>query len=177
MAGELVPRGANPTIRPTDKKPIETVKRDRPRDATGRVVSKPDSEPSPAPQRKPKKSGPVPPAPVYFVPTPKDYSLAIKIEFLAGLVLFLLAPLSQKEIKFDKNYARRMIAWVVLFMLLFPMGASQNKGVARTGAWLGGLTLLTLAVLGGNPKSSFGGFSVNVSKIISDMVAKLQPQK
>lgn len=173
MAGELVPRGANPTIRPTEKQPMQTV-RAKTRNGETRVVNRPDE---PTPVRKPKKKGAVPPAPIQIVKPGKSYDLAVKIEFLAGLALFLLAPLSQKEIKFDKNYARRLIAWCVLFMLLFPMGSSKNEGVARTAAWLGGLTLLTLAVLGGNPKSSFGGFSVNVSKIVSDVVAKLQPQK
>jgi len=176
VAGELVPRGANPTIRPTDKQPIQTVKskRTEPRNGPSRTIKRPDES---APDRKPRKKGPVPPAPIQIVKPGKSYDLAVKIEFLAGLALFLLAPLSQKEIKFDKNYARRLIAWCVLWMLLFPMAASKNEGVARTAAWLGGLTLLTLAVLGGNPASTFGGFSVNVSKIISDVVAKLQPQK
>jgi hypothetical protein len=102
---------------------------------------------------------------------------AVKIEFLVGLALFLLAPMSQPQIKMDKNYARRLIAWVVLFMLLFPMATSDNPQMSRAAAWLGGLILLTLAVLGGNPSKSFGGFSVNVSKILADIVAKLQPQK
>lgn len=123
---------------------------------------------------KPKKKKPTVAMPkVRSVKVPRvNYSHpgAVKGEFLLGLALFLLAPLGNPEIKMDKGFVRRLVAFVVLFMMLFPVANSSNPSVARIGPIFGGMVLLYLAVL-----APSRGFIVNASDLLDKIVKKLQP--
>jgi hypothetical protein len=107
------------------------------------------------------------------IPTKYQYSHsgAVKIEFLAGLVLLILAPIADKDIKMDKAYAKRLIAFAICFMLLFPLGSSPNPSVSRLGAALGGVLLLALFLL--KPTK---GFAVNFTTLVDTFVKALQPK-
>lgn len=96
---------------------------------------------------------------------------AVKTEFLFGLVLLLLAPVGNPNIKIDKSYAKRLVAYLLLFMGLFPMGASSNPEVSRLGSLLGGLVLLSLMLVSHPTK----GYALNFATLIETIVAKLQP--
>ncbi|MFD9893711.1 hypothetical protein ACFWY9_30565 [Amycolatopsis sp. NPDC059027] len=96
---------------------------------------------------------------------------AVKVEFLVGLALLLLAPIGNKDLKFDTGYVKRLVAYALLFMLLFPMSQARNPGVSRTASAVGGLFLLTMVVY-----SPTKGFAVDFVKLINTVIAKLQPK-
>lgn len=123
------------------------------------------AEPEPSPQSQSVSEGGDHDAPAWLTD-----GNAVKGEFLLGLVLFLLAPIGNSEIHVGKNYARRLVAYVLVFMLLFPMSSSSNPDVQRLASVAGGVFLLTLAVV-----APTKGFTLNVTKLLSTVVAKLQP--
>lgn len=94
----------------------------------------------------------------------------VKLEFMVGLVLIVLAPMADSTIKMDKNYVRHIVAWMLVFMFLFPMSGSRNAGIVRLANGMGGLLLLVIAVKGSN-----SGFGVNIAKLLQTIVAKIQP--
>jgi hypothetical protein len=95
----------------------------------------------------------------------------VKIEFLFGLILLLLAPLANKDLHFDKNYVKRLIAFLLLFMGLFAVADSKNPSVSRIATGLGGLLILALAVY-----SPANKFSVKFAELVSTVVQHLQPK-
>ncbi|TCO52993.1 hypothetical protein [Actinocrispum wychmicini] len=96
----------------------------------------------------------------------------VKLEFLVGLVLIMLAPLANKSLKFDKNYARRLIAFVLLFAGLFALADARDPSVSRIASGLGGLLILTLVVM----QPARGNFGVNTATLIAHIVERLQPK-
>lgn len=119
------------------------------------------------------KAGPVKMPKVGTTKLPKvhySHSGAVKGEFLLGFALFLLAPLGNPEIKMDKGFVRRLVAFCLLFMMLFPLANSSNSSAARIAPMFGGVVLLYLAVL-----APSRGFIVNASDLMEKIVRKLQP--
>lgn len=94
----------------------------------------------------------------------------VKMEFMIGIVLILLAPIGDSGIKLNKDYVRHIVGWCLIFMILFPMSNARTPGIVRTANGIGGLLLLTLVVKG--PKSGFG---IDVLGLLSAIVKKLQP--
>lgn len=98
---------------------------------------------------------------------------AVKMEFLIGIVLLLLAPIGNPNLKMNSDYAKRLMAYCLLFMVLFPLGQAQNPKISKAAAALGGLFILSMMVL---PRSKGGGFAVDFISTINSIVQKLQPK-
>lgn len=96
---------------------------------------------------------------------------AVKVEFLLGAVLLLLSPIGNPNVTVDINYFKRLIAFMVVFMFLFPMGQSQSAAVSKAAAGLGGMLILTMVVY-----SPSKGFATDFSALIKTVVQKLQPK-
>lgn len=95
---------------------------------------------------------------------------AVKAEYLIGFILLMLAPIADPNIKMDKNYAKRLIAFTLLFMMLFALADNKNSQVSRLATGFGGVLLLTLVVY--EPTKGFG---VKAGTLINNIVAHLQP--
>lgn len=96
---------------------------------------------------------------------------AVKAEFLIALVLLLLSPIGNPDVKVDLNYFKKLVALMVLFMFLFPMGQSSNPATSRVASGLGGMLVLVLLVYAPSK-----GVSVSFTRLISTVVSKLQPK-
>lgn len=96
---------------------------------------------------------------------------AVKAEFLLGAVLLLLSPIGNPNVHVDTNYFKRLVAFMVTFMFLFPMGQSSSPAVSRVASGLGGMLVLTMVVY-----SPSKGFATDFTALIKTVVSKLQPK-
>lgn len=96
---------------------------------------------------------------------------AVKAEFLLGVVLLLLSPIGNPNVHVDLNYFKRLVAFMVTFMFLFPMGQSSSPAVSRVASGLGGMLILTMVVY-----SPSKGFATDFTALIKTVVSKLQPK-
>lgn len=94
----------------------------------------------------------------------------VKLEFLAGLLLILLAPLANSNIKPDRDYVKRIMSWVIVFMILFPLSGSRLTGLVRLANATGAVLLLVIAL-----KGTKSGFGVDVPTLLNTIVQKIQP--
>lgn len=97
-------------------------------------------------------------------------SNTVKLEFLIGLALIVLAPVANSDIKPDVNYTKRVISWILVFMLLFPLSGSSRPEIVRLANATGLVILLVISI-----KGTKSGFGVNVPALINAIVAKVQP--
>lgn len=97
-------------------------------------------------------------------------SNTVKIEFLIGLALLVLSPLGNPSIQPDRDYVKRVVSWILVFMMLFPMSGSSRPGLVRLANGMGAVILLVISI-----KGTRSGFGVDVPALINTIVAKIQP--
>lgn len=97
-------------------------------------------------------------------------SSTVKLEFLIGLILIVLSPMANSAIKFDRDYVKRVIAWMLVFMLLFPLSSSSQVGLVRLANATGAVLLLVISL-----KGTKSGFGVDVPTLLNTIIQKIQP--
>jgi hypothetical protein len=97
-------------------------------------------------------------------------SNTVKLEFLAGLILIVLSPMANPAIKPDRDYVKRIISWMLVFMLLFPLSSSSQAGLVRLANATGAVLLLVISL-----KGTKSGFGVDVPTLLNTIIQKIQP--